>query len=137
MRIVHAVTLFAVTLLACTPAHQPVPPKPPNTDLIAGDYERHAPNGDTAIRFEHGGTFRLAKNRMQFDVEPPLATGTYKVEGDKLTLINAKGICAEPTSEQEGVYSIVISKIGIRFTKVTDACARRSSMDGQTWWRVK
>jgi len=137
VRIAHAVTPFAVTLLACTAAHQPVPPKPPNTDLIDGDYERHAPNGETAIRFNRDGTFRLAKNRMQFDVEPPLATGTYKVEGDKLTLTNEKGICAEPASEQEGVYAIVISKIGIRFTKVTDACTRRASMDGQTWWRIK
>jgi len=31
----------------------------------------------------------------------------------------------------------VISKIGIRFTKVDDPCADRSKIDGQTWYRAK
>jgi hypothetical protein len=30
----------------------------------------------------------------------------------------------------------VISKIGIRFTKVDDPCADRSKIDGQTWARM-
>ena len=34
-----------------------------------------------------------------------------------------------------GTYKVVISKIGIRFTKVDDACERRSRIDGETWYR--
>ena len=125
-----------LVLLAACPEPQRQPPKRPNTELIAGIYERHKPDGDTAIRFDANGSYRVAKNRMQFDVEPPVGTGTYKVDGDQLTLIADKGQCAESTGTKEGVYKIVLSKIGIRFTKVTDTCERRSAYDGQTWWRV-
>lgn len=130
-----APALFAVVLAGC-PAPQPLPPKRPNTELITGVYERHKPDGDTAIRFDANGSYRVAKNRMQFDVEPPVGTGTYNVEGDQLTLIADRGQCAESSGTKEGVYKIVLSKIGIRFTKVTDSCERRSAYDGQTWWRV-
>ncbi|MBA3465212.1 MAG: hypothetical protein H0T46_35100 [Deltaproteobacteria bacterium] len=127
--------LFAVLLAAC-PAAQPIPPKRPNTELITGVYERHKPDGETAIRFDASGSYRVAKNRMQFDIEPPVQTGTYKVAGDQLTLIAGKGQCAESSGTKEGVYKIVLSKIGIRFTKVSDSCERRAAYDGQTWWRV-
>lgn len=86
----------AVLVLAGCPAAQPTPPKRPNADLIAGAYERHKPDGETAIRFE-----------------------------------------AEAASTKQGTYKIVLSKIGVRFTKVTDSCERRSAYDGQTWWRVE
>jgi hypothetical protein len=36
-----------------------------------------------------------------------------------------------------GVYKIVLSKVGIHFTKVQDACDDRAKIDGQTWFRVK
>jgi hypothetical protein len=29
----------------------------------------------------------------------------------------------------------VLSRVGIRFTKVDDACDRRAKMDGETWYR--
>jgi hypothetical protein len=48
-----------------------------------------------------------------------------------------QGMCAERAGDQTGVYTVVISKIGIHFTKVEDSCERRSSIDGQTWWRIK
>jgi hypothetical protein len=131
VRVLIPITL----LLAGCPEPQRQPPKRPNTELIAGGYERHKPDGDTAIRFEPGGSYRIAKNRMQFDVEPPVGTGTYKLDGDQLTLIAAKGQCAESAGTKEGVYKIVLSKIGIRFTKVKDTCERRAAYDGQTWWR--
>ncbi len=129
--------ILALLVLAGCPDPQRQPPKRPNTELIAGIYERHKPEGDTAIRFDPGGTYRVAKNRMQFDVEPPVATGTYKVDGAQLTLSADKGQCAETGGMKDGVYKIVLSKIGLRFTKVTDACERRSAYDGQTWWRVE
>jgi len=123
-------------VLAGCPEKQPIPPKKPNTDLIAGVYERHKPDGETAIRFDPSGGYRIAKNRMQFDVEPAVGTGTYKIDGDTLTMTADKGQCAESAGTKQGTYKVVLSKVGIRFTKVSDTCERRSAYDGQTWWRV-
>jgi hypothetical protein len=134
VRLSVPVTL-ALSLAAC-PAPPRQPPKRPNSELISGVYERHKPDGETAIRFDSGSSYRLAKTRMQFDVEPALGTGTFKLEGDQLTFTADKGMCAEAAGTKEGVYKIVLSKIGIRFTKVSDTCERRSAIDGQTWWRV-
>jgi hypothetical protein len=124
-------------LAACSSGPAAVPPKRPNTELIIGEYERHPPEGETAIRFRDDGSLRLAKNRAQLDAEPPLATGNWKLEGPKLTLTYDHGACAERPGDHTGVYNVVISKIGIRFTKVEDSCERRAAINGQTWWRVK
>lgn len=127
--------VIASLLLAACAEKQPVMAKKPNTELISGDFERHLPEGETAIRFvDHN--YRVAKTRMQFDANPALAEGTYSIEGDKLTLSAQKGACADPKNEQTGVYKVVISRIGIHFTKVSDACERRR-LDGQTWWRIQ
>lgn len=123
-------------LAACSEP-QVVPPKPPNTELIVGEYERHPPDGETAVRFRADGSVRLAKNRAQLDAEPPIAAGTWKLEGARLTLNYDHGSCTERSGDQTGVYTVVISKIGIRFTKVEDRCERRSAINGQTWWRIK
>lgn len=134
MRIVLALCA-AVLATGCPPA-QPVPPKRPNTELIAGIYERHQPDGETAIRFDPNGGYRLAKTRLQFDVEPAVGTGTFTIDKDTLTLEASSGMCAESAATRTGTYKVVISKIGIRFSKVSDRCERRSKFDGQTWWRV-
>lgn len=133
MRVVLLVVL--VTEAGC-PSKDPVPPKRPNTELIAGSYERHQPDGETAIRFQPDGGYRIAKNRMQFDVEPAVGTGTYTIDKDTLTIEASKGMCAESAGTKTGTYKVVLSKIGIRFTKISDTCERRSKFDGQTWWRV-
>lgn len=135
MRLPIILAIASLGLTGCPAAPKP-PPKLPNTALIAGVYERHKPDGETAIRFDPNGAYRIAKTRMQFDVEPPVGTGTYKIDGEQLTLTADKGQCAETPGTREGVYKVVLSKIGIRFTKVTDSCERRSAYDGQTWWRV-
>ncbi len=122
-------------LVACASPARPLA-KRPNAELVAGEFERHPPDGETAVRFSPDGAFRIAKNRMQFDVEPPIATGTYALDGDKLTFTHRQGTCTG-AGEAVGVFKVVISKIGIHFTKVTDPCQRRSSLDGQTWWRIK
>ena len=129
-------TLAAVVLGSGCPAKDPIPPKRPNTELIAGSYERHQPDGETAIRFQPDGGYRIAKNRMQFDVEPAVGTGTYTIDKDTLTIEASKGMCAESAGTKTGTYKIVLSKIGIRFTKLSDTCVRRSKFDGQTGWRV-
>jgi hypothetical protein len=127
----------AACLAACSSSPHAVPPKRPNTELIGGEYERHKPDGETAIRFRGDGSVRLAKTRALLDTEPPLATGTWKLEAAKLTLTYDKGICSVTGGDQGGVYNVVISRVGIHFTKVQDGCERRSSIDGQTWWRIK
>lgn len=124
-------------LAACDSGPHAVPPKAPNTELILGEYERHRPEGETAIRFRGDGSVRLAKNRAQLDAEPALATGTWRLDGARLTLTYDKGICAEQPGDRAGVYTVVISRIGIHFTKVEDSCERRSAINGQTWWRIK
>lgn len=131
-----ALALSALAFATGCPPKDPVPPKRPNTELIAGAYERHQPDGETAIRFQPDGGYRIAKNRMQFDVEPPEGTGTYTIDKDTLTIEASKGMCAEAAGTRTGTYKIVLSKIGIRFTKITDTCERRSRFDGQTWWRL-
>jgi len=124
-------------LAACADGPRAVPPKRPNTELIVGEYERHPPDGQTAVRFRGDGSVRLAKARAQLDAEPPLAAGTWKIEGGRLTLTYDQGLCADRPGDRTGVYTVVISKIGIHFTKVEDSCERRSAIDGQTWWRIK
>jgi hypothetical protein len=131
------VWLAALLAAACEGPHAAVPAKAPNADLIIGEYERHPPDGQTAARFRADGSVRLAKTRAQLDAEPPLAHGTWKLEGNKLTLSYDAGMCTERPGDRTGVYTVVISKIGIRFTKVEDSCERRSAIDGQTWWRIR
>jgi len=123
---------------ACSERPAPQPPKAPNNELIVGEFERRPPDGTTAMRFLADGTFRLAKDRSQLDANPPAGSGTYALDGDKLTFTNEAGSCTDAENQKVGTYQVVLSKIGIRFTKVgEDLCERRASIDGQTWWRVK
>ncbi len=127
---------FLVLLAACAPEHHAVPPKAPNNELIVGEYERHPPDGTTAIRFRGDGSVRLAKTKADLDGTESIATGTWKTDGNKLTLTYAQGACTDSEAEKTGTYDVVISRVGIHFKKVEDACQRRSAIDGQTWWRV-
>jgi hypothetical protein len=137
MRRLSIVGALIGSLAACQEPPRAVPPKPPNTELILGEYERHPPDGTTAIRFRADGSVRLAKTKALLDSEPALAVGTWKVEGTKLTLTYEQGACAEAAGDKTGVYNVVVSKIGVHFTKVEDSCERRAAIDGQTWWRLK
>ena len=131
------IALAALAAFAGCSEPQALPPKRPNTELIVGEYERRPPDGETAIRFRADGSVRLAKNRAQLDAEPALATGSWKLDGARLTLTYDHGACTERAGDHTGVYSVVISKIGVRFNKVEDSCERRSAINGQTWWRLK
>ena len=112
----------------------PVPPKPPNTELIVDSFERHPPNGTTIARFQGDGTVTVAHDRASLD-RKNLAVGTYKLDGDQLTLTYTSGDMCKP--DEVGTYKVVLSKIGMRFTKVEDPCDDRAKIDGQTWYRVK
>ena len=134
-RVGFVATVLVLSLAACEPPRIAAPAKRPNTELILGAYERHPPDGTTAMRFRADGSVRLAKTRALLDAEPPLAVGTWKVDGTRLTLRYTQGLCAD--GADDGVYTVVVSKIGIHFTKVEDGCERRATIDGQTWWRVE
>ena len=127
------VMLFPLLLIAaCKP--DPVPPKRPNAELIVGEFARRPPTGTTAIRFSSGGSVTLASKAEELD-RKPIATGTFRLADDQLTLVYTSGeLCP---AGAPGVYTVVISRIGIRFTKVDDPCERRSRMDGETWYRVR
>ena len=55
----------------------------------------------------------------------------------RLTLTYDKGICNDRPDDRAGVYTVVVSRISIHFTRLEDTCERRTAIDGQTWWRIK
>lgn len=119
-------------LVACSTKPEPMPPKAPNDVLIVGEFERRHQEAKTAARFSKEGYVIIASNPGELDTKP-LASGTYTLDGDRLTLTYDKGeMCPAGV---EGTYTVVISKIGIRFTKVDDACERRARIDAETWYR--
>ena len=126
-------SLWLLALLsACKP--DPMPPKKPNTELIVGEFARRPPAGTTAARFKNDGSVVIAHDKAELDSKP-LATGSYQLDGDKLTLKYASGeMCPAGV---EGTYTVVISRVGIRFAKVEDGCERRAKMDGETWYRIR
>lgn len=119
-------------VLACGSKPEPMPPKRPNNELIVGEFERHPPAGTTAARFRGDGSVVIAHEAKELDSKP-LAKGSWKLEGDKLTLSYSSGEMCDPGVE--GTYTVVLSKVGIHFAKVDDACERRAKMDGETWYR--
>lgn len=126
-------TLLVLAGVACGKP-EPMPPKRPNTELIIGEFARRPPTGTTAARFRGDGSVTLASKAEELDTKP-IATGRFQLDGDQLTLTYTTGEMCEPG--EKGVYTVVISRIGIRFTKVDDPCERRSRMDGETWFRIK
>ena len=128
--------VVAVVLLgACGGSdHGPVAPKRPNNELIIGEFARRPPDGTTAARFRADGSVTIAHDKSQLDTKP-LAGGSFQLDKDQLTLTyNTGNMCPAGST---GVYKVVISKVGIHFTKVNDDCADRAKIDGQTWFRVK
>ncbi|HEY4240675.1 MAG TPA: hypothetical protein VGM88_12725 [Kofleriaceae bacterium] len=126
-------------LIACGGAETPhaVPPKPPNNELINGEYERHPPDGTAAMRLRADGSFRIAKNKADLDKDPAIVEGHYTLEKDTLTLNAEKGACAKDELSKSSIYKVVLSKVGIRFTKETETCTERATMDNTTWFRSK
>ena len=121
-------------LVACGgPDTHAVPPKPPNNEAIIGTFERHPPDGSTAFRFRADGSVTVAHDKGELDSKA-IATGTWQVDKTQLTLSYDSGMCQ---GDPPGVYNVVISKRGLRLTKVTDACDQRSKLDGETLWRIQ
>jgi len=123
----------------CAEAEKPkiMPPKRPNDELIVGEFERRPPQGTMAMRFRANGGITVAKDKASLDKQPVLGEGTYElVEKEtqmKLTFTGGD-MC---TPEQVGVYKVVLSKVGIRFTKLEDECENRARLDASTFYRIK
>jgi hypothetical protein len=113
-----------------------VPPKPSNDILIVGAYGHQGGAGTSgtqpALSFDKDGNVKLVKDKTKLDGDT-LASGTYTLEKDQLRLLYTEGACAQ---DGPGVYTITVSKIGIRFVKVDDACESRARMDGEIWRRL-
>jgi len=124
---------LGIVLLACGKP-EPMPPKRPNNELIVGEFARRPPAGTTAARFKADGSVTLASKAEELDSKA-IAAGAYKLDGDQLTLTYTSGDMCR--AGDAGVYTVVISKVGIRFTKVEDACERRAKIDGETWYRIR
>src|SRR5207302_4443601 len=105
-----------LVVIACGSSHDPIPPKKPNNELIVDTFERRPPNGTTAMRFRADGSVDVAHSRDKLDSES-LATGTWQLDKDQLTLTYTKGMCE---GSGPGVYQVVLSKLGIHFKKVSD-----------------
>ena len=130
---------LVVFLIACGGAETPhaVAPKRPNNELINGEYERHPPDGTAAMRLRADGSYRIAKNKADLDKDPAIVEGHYQLDKDTLTLTAEKGACSKDELSKVSIYKVVLSKIGIRFTKDTETCTERATMDGTTWFRSK
>jgi hypothetical protein len=128
----RTILLVAVLAGACSEKPPPMPPKAPNTELIVGTFARKPPVGTTAAWFRADGSVTLASKAEEIDSKP-IASGSWKLDGDQLELTYAKGEMCE--AGVTGTYKVVISKIGIHFSKVDDACERRAKIDGETWYR--
>jgi hypothetical protein len=126
--------LPCLAVVACSSRPEPRPPKRPNDELIIGEFARRPPAGTTAARFRADGSVTIAREQSELDTKP-LAEGRWRLAGDQLSLEYDRGEMCEPGVV--GIYAVVISRIGIRFNKVEDACERRARIDSETWYRLK
>jgi hypothetical protein len=108
--------------------------RPPAEDIIFGTYERRPPQGTTAMKLARDGSLVVAHDRGSLDGDKPIATGSWQLAKDTLTLSYSMGACADAHT---GTYKVNLSKLGIHFTKLADDCAQRAKIDGETWWRVR
>ncbi|MBV8760467.1 MAG: hypothetical protein JO257_24460 [Deltaproteobacteria bacterium] len=133
MRVLLACSILA----ACGGKPAPQPPKAPNNELIVGSFERHPPDGTQVLAFRGDGSFELFHDRAAQDKGDAASSGHFTIEADQLTFTNEKGLCADGPAKT-ATYKVVVSKLGIHFTKAgDDGCDRRATIDGQTWHRFK
>ena len=114
-------------LAACSSTPDPAPPKRPNNELVVGDFARKPPDGEMAVRFSADGTFFFAKTRSELARTPHLADGTFKVDGDQLTFLAEKGMCADgvkKVSMELGGHAPVIVFEDADPVMAAQACAR-------------
>jgi hypothetical protein len=135
MRAACAVLVFAC---ACSGegggADASVPPDlaPPASVLILGLWQE--PGSGYLLRFAPDGSQELAATVAELDSNP-LLTGTWTLDGRRLTFKSATGLCSSPAQFQTGYYVVTVTPSALAFTVDLDACAQRKTIDGETWTR--
>ena len=86
------------------------------------------------MRFTSDGKVAIALSIQGLDAAK--TTGTWNLEGARLTFVNLTGSCAAPASDKVGIYEIALQAEAVEFHKVSDSCERRLTIDGEKWVRV-
>lgn len=107
---------------------------PPDAPSLVGDWSEPPPYG-AFMRFAADGTQRVARTRADL-VATPIATGTWKLSGRRLTLENTSGACSTPPEQRVGTYDIDLAADSVTFAKVADACSSRNVIAGERWTRL-
>lgn len=129
--------LFALACSSCGGAPKPSPPSPEPTPVVhslVGDFERQDPEAATVIRFSQDGT--CAVGATVADLVTPSHRCTWTLDGKRLTFTNVAGICADAEATRIGAFDIEVTEATVSFKMIDDKCARRMSIDGQTWLRL-
>jgi hypothetical protein len=123
--------LFVRTLLICSALVFATPARADLRAQLVGEWSR---TYGTALRFGTDGKCMVAHDYTMFD--KPAAKCVWSLDGDRLTMSNTDGPCSDKPEDKSGTYSIVIKEPVLRFKVIKDHCARRLTIDGQTWSRV-
>jgi hypothetical protein len=131
-----AVLLFAAACSADNgpPLDASMPPDllPSQAMLLVGLWQE--PGSGYILRFTADGQQRLAATVDQLDSNP-LLTGTWTLDGRRLTFTSVTGLCASPPASQTGTYVVTVTPTALAFTVDMDLCAQRATIDGETWTR--
>jgi hypothetical protein len=118
----------------CGGSAKPPPPSPAASTPLAGDFEFRSEDGAVVLRFVDDGTCAVATSVE--GLANPLHRCTWRLDGNRLTFTNTTGTCAESEGTRVGVYDVVVRAQDVSFTRVSDTCERRMTIDGQTWTRI-
>lgn len=87
-------------------------------------------------RFSDDGKQALGATLATIDSDP-LTAGTWLLRGETLLLDNTVGLCAAPPADQVGTYQVTLGPGALHFSRVSDSCPERSTIDGETWTRPR
>ena len=89
-----------------------------------GDFE----TGSVTLSFGSDGAYRVLQGGHA------MVEGTYRSDGDKLTLTDVSGQFACPAEKAKGTYTWRLEGKALTLTTVDDACEDRSSdLTGHPW----
>jgi hypothetical protein len=130
---VEHVLISCALAVGCGGSAKP-PASSPEPAALAGDYQFRAGDDAVVLRFVPDGTCAVARSIE--GLANPSHRCTWRLDGNRLTFTNTTGTCAESEATRVGVYDVVIGAQTVAFTRVSDTCERRMTIDGQTWTRI-
>lgn len=105
------------------------------SELLIGLWKEPLPS-PAVMRFDSDGTSRVALAEEKLDTEP-FGVANWKLEGSRLTFTQTAGVCSTVEEEKVGTYELTIDSATVTFAKISDVCAGRNLIDGETWTRLK